>query len=187
MNAIPKKYLKILCLSLIFSLALFQLSTSATALSKTALSPTPILTSEQMKETFIALIEFEADGVFLLDKAILNVKNKKVRNWLSNFKEERKTHIKTLTELLLKNTASKNYTPPTFGKFYKGNYPEPSGSVNDKTILQTLFANEKLIIEAYEKALKLSLPQNAQIKIKNIYKHNKQHNAYLDHLAKTLS
>ena len=190
MNTAPRKHLKTLGLFFIVFLLFFCLNTPSGGWSKTNVPSNPPLTMEQMTEEIKALIEYEVDGFYLLDNAALNMKNKKIKNWLINFKEERKAHIKTLMRVLLKETSSKDYSPPSLGKFkgfYKGIYFEPKNSADDHAVLQTLFENEKSIIEAYEKALKLQFPKKTHIKIKNIYKHNKQHNAYLDHLAKTLS
>jgi uncharacterized protein (TIGR02284 family) len=126
-----------------------------------------------------SLAQYEIDKSFMLNEAIESVNDPEIKKKLLSFKENAEKNISKL----LSHVKELGGKPVSYSKDFKGyfmqGYVTIRGITSDVGVLRALHTNEKLVLSAYEKALKLNFPKDIAATIQDIYNENEELNRYL--------
>jgi uncharacterized protein (TIGR02284 family) len=115
-----------------------------------------------------ALVQHEIDYSFILSQAISSIKDASLKGKLSSFKEDTEGHIRELSDM----TRKLGGEPPAYSRDFKGlvmqGYTVIRGLTSDTGVMKALHTNNKIILNAYERAKNLSIPLNLVVDVKSV-------------------
>lgn len=125
------------------------------------------------------LTQHEIDALFLFDQAIGNVKNKVIKDALSEARDECEKNIRNLSDMIHRyGKEAPEYTKDFKGYFMQG-YLAMRGWTSDQGLMKALHSNLQLLLSAYEDALKKELPKDVKEIILQVYEIAKEHVKYV--------
>ncbi len=135
---------------------------------------------EDTAKTLQLLVHNEIDASFLFSQAIENVKNKAIKGYLVEAKAECENNIKTLSSLLSQyGKEAPEHTKDFKGYFMQG-YLAMRGCTSDQGLMSALYSNLKMLLGAYEDALKREFREDVKEKIAQLYENAKAHLSYVE-------
>lgn len=125
------------------------------------------------------LFHLDVDAVHAYDQAIKNIKNKRVRDKITEFQADHERHIRNLSEII----RSLNETPPTYSKDFKGYFMKGFTAIRSTTgtegALKAMQTNEEITNKHYNEAMKWDIPADMKETLKNHFEDEKRHLSYI--------
>ena len=120
-----------------------------------------------------SLAQYEIDHSFLMQQAVHNLKDSETTQKLGAYRDSIENNIKQLGAAIEKLGGEAPEHAKDFKGFFMVGYAALRGLTSDHGVLQSLDSNEKIIMDAYEKVLRLELPEEAHKVIQEAYDKNK--------------
>lgn len=126
------------------------------------------------------LIQYEIDNLFLIKQCFYNLKNKDLRDFISNMKGDCRQNIKELSFLLRQYKEEVLTDEKDFKGFFMEGYAAMRGGFTDQGALTALHTNQQFILRAFETALESTLPEDVKSTLKIIIERKKANIKYLE-------
>ena len=138
-----------------------------------------VMSVDDIAKELYALTQYSIDGVFILSQASESLSNNALKAKILTFRDEAEEHMKELSALV----EQYGRTPPSYTRDFKGffmqGYTALRGMMSNKGVMEALHGNFKIIINAYEKALKMQLPEEVKEKVRSILESKRKQDAYV--------
>lgn len=132
------------------------------------------MNNQDVVEHLKSLVHYEIDHSFLLEQAVHNLTDSDVVKKIGSYRDEVEDNIKKFSSAIEKLGGEAPDHSRDFKGFFMQGYAALRGIASDHGVLQALDSNERLILDAYEKVLRLDLPQEAKEVVQKGYDKDKE-------------